>query len=108
MWVTSFGNGLKTGNLNSSGINESGKDQDRLTVYPNPVNEKVCFTFSGNHAAITEINIFNLQGQNLVSGKVQADCIPTSDLVSGIYVIEFIFNDHSRVYKKFVKQEEGK
>jgi len=103
MWVTSFGNGMKVGLMNATGLNEVKFDQSKVSVYPNPFNETIHFTTSDLSNQVIKINVFDLDGQMLMSVPSENNSIHTSSLASGIYILEFFFNDHSREYRKLVK-----
>jgi hypothetical protein len=103
MWVTSFGNGMKVGLLNSSGQSEITIDHDLVKVYPNPFNDQVYFFNYNHHQILLKVNIYNIQGRLMISTKVESDFINTTSLYPGIYLMEFIFNDHLKWYKKVIK-----
>ncbi|MCX6258488.1 MAG: T9SS type A sorting domain-containing protein [Bacteroidia bacterium] len=103
MWVTSFGNGMKLGLINSSGINEMDDGNNKIKVYPNPFNEQIYFTNLNDNPVISKVNIYNVQGQLLISKQVETNYVNTVSLSSGIYIMEFIFNDHSKCYRKIIK-----
>lgn len=103
MWVTSFGNGMKVGTMNTVGLNEVTFDKNDIMVYPNPINEILNFTNRSNNNSVIKINVYNLNGQLLISGQNENNSINTSSLTSGIYLAEFIFSDKSREFKKVVK-----
>jgi len=103
MWVTSFGNGMKVGLLNSSGINEINSDNNLIDVYPNPFNNQISFSNLNKDKHILNVNIYNVQGQLLISKKGETNTINTTSLSSGIYLMEFILNNNSKEYKKIVK-----
>lgn len=83
MWVTSFGNGMKVGDL-FSGVPEFGGES--LNVYPNPANES--FTVSGMQGE--SLQIISLTGE-IVSSTTMKDgtnSVSTSNLASGVYVVK--------------------
>ena len=103
MWVTSFGNGMKVGTLLATGVNEVKFDNTILTVYPNPFVNTIYFTVSGLNNAVDKINIYDFNGRVLISKVNENNSIETSSLASGVYLVEFIFKDQSRKYKKVIK-----
>jgi hypothetical protein len=103
MWVTSFGNGMKVGLINATGVNEVKFGKSDINVYPNPFDEVIYFNVRNLNHNIGKINIYNLNGQLLHSELNTNNSIHTSSLPSGAYILEFIFDNQSREYKKVVK-----
>jgi photosystem II stability/assembly factor-like uncharacterized protein len=103
MWVTSFGNGMKVGMMNATGVNELKFEKTNITVYPNPFDEIIHFTYSDLNSKIVQLNVYDLNGQRLISEPNENNSIHTSSLASGMYVLEFVLSDQSREYKKVVK-----
>jgi photosystem II stability/assembly factor-like uncharacterized protein len=103
MWVTSFGNGMKMGTLLTVGINEEIVNNADITVYPNPIAATAFFTNKDPNNLIIQANVYDLNGRLLISKAIVNNSINTTSLSSGIYVIEFILKDRSRVYRKVVK-----
>ena len=103
MWVTSFGNGMKVGTMNALGVNEVKFENRNITVYPNPFDETICFTNSNLENPIVRINVFGVDGRMRMSEPNENNSIHTSSLAKGIYLLEFIFKDQSREYKKVIK-----
>lgn len=82
MWVTSFGNGMKVGDI-LNGIPEF--DSQVSNVFPNPANE----TFSINGKQNEMLGIYSIAGQlvrevTLVDGR---NLIEVADLTNGVYLI---------------------
>lgn len=103
MWVTSFGNGMKVGTMNALGVNEVKFENRNITVYPNPFDETICFTNSNLENPIVRINVFGVDGRMRMSEPNENNSIHTSSLAKGIYLLEFVFKDQSREYKKVIK-----
>jgi len=103
MWVTSFGNGMKVGLLNPTGLDEIAHDNNMINVYPNPFTDHLYFSCPNSNTIISKINIYDFQGQLLISKQNDTNCIKTSSLSSGIYLIEFIFNNNSKEFKIVTK-----
>jgi hypothetical protein len=64
-----------------------------IFIYPNPFNNKIVITSEGDQM-LSQVNIFNIYGQKIAEYKLngkQAD-LETSNLVSGIYLLE-VYND---------------
>jgi hypothetical protein len=104
MWVTSFGNGMRVGMNYPAGINNPAGENHDIEVYPNPCNEQLCFKEMANDSPVEKVDVYDVSGQLLISEKPGKNAINTMSLGSGIYVIEFIFSDLSRTYKKIIKQ----
>jgi hypothetical protein len=102
VWVTSFGNGMKVGSLIPAGVNENIAENKLIRVYPNPFNENVYF-YNNSIIPITKVNIYNGQGQLMISKDDRSNFINTVSLPSGVYIMEFILKDNSVTYKKIVK-----
>jgi photosystem II stability/assembly factor-like uncharacterized protein len=103
MWVTSFGNGMKVGNLLTVGLNEFSQTKSDLTVYPNPIGETTYFSNYDPINPVIQANVYDLEGRLLISVLIETNSINTVSLSSGIYLMEFILKDQSRVYRKVVK-----
>ncbi len=102
MWVTSFGNGMKVGLLNQTGIAEMADNSKSIGVYPNPFNDYFCFSDSPG-AIVSKINIYNAKGQVSLSRNGGNHSINTAFLRPGIYIAEFILNDNTIVHKQIIK-----
>jgi len=103
MWVTSFGNGMKVGMMNATGVNEVKFEKTNITVYPNPFDEIIHFTNSELNRLVVQVNVYDLNVRLMISEPNEDNSIHTSSLASGMYVLEFVFSDQSREYKKVVK-----
>ncbi len=87
MWVTSFGNGIKSGIVPALGVPDFENDNS-LLLYPNPSNGILNLKkdyYEGN------LLVHNILGKKVfekkvVSGETQ---INLSDLVSGVYIVSF-------------------
>ncbi len=103
MWVTSFGNGMKVGSMTgTSGIQFM--DAEKLvTVYPNPFNDKIYF-LNSTSATISTVNVFDIQGRLLISINDPGNSITTEQLLPGIYVMEIILQNNSRITERIIKQ----
>jgi photosystem II stability/assembly factor-like uncharacterized protein len=84
IWVSSFGNGMRMGNLNSMGL--TNLEQPTFNLFPNPASEQV--TVNGKSGEL--ICIYNLQGQIVYQDKME-NTIMEIDLhpfAEGVYVVE--------------------
>jgi hypothetical protein len=104
MWVTSFGNGLKTGYIYPAGINEINSKNSHLTVYPNPAYEKVTIEANGIFIHGT-ISVTNDQGQEILTLKTEGakTVITVTNFPAGMYFIKMV-SDKGISFAKFVKE----
>ncbi len=92
MWVTSFGNGLKVGNLATTNVPVFTNGNSSLEVYPNPTTNKVFVILPVSHATNNYISIYNQNGELVnkvapgTTSKVQIDI---HTLPSGVYWISY-------------------
>jgi len=103
IWISSFGNGMKMGTINTVGFSEIEFKATRITIYPNPFNAFIHFTNPDRQRKISNINIYNLNGMRCLSVSGGTNPIPAEALNSGTYIIEFVFGDKTREYQKVVK-----
>jgi hypothetical protein len=103
MWVTSFGNGMKVGLMNATAVNKVRFEKPDINIYPNPFDDVIYFNVSNLNRHVGKINVYNMNGQLLHSEQNTNNSIRTSSLPSGVYMLEFIFDDQSRKYTKVVK-----
>jgi hypothetical protein len=86
------------------GINEV-RNIDEVTFYPNPAgnNLKVLLNIPGNNV---QYRVYNVMGQELLSGKLNAEYVNTIDIssiTSGMYVL-VVNSDAKEFTSKFIKQ----
>jgi photosystem II stability/assembly factor-like uncharacterized protein len=104
MWVTSFGNGLKTGFLYPAGTGDGSGDYVLTRAYPNPAKEKISLK-TGDIPEKSKIRIIDLLGKEVLvteSGKNLTE-IPVGNLHAGIYFIRISARGNSNV-ATFVKE----
>jgi len=103
MWVSSFGNGMKVGLLSApNGISQNYNEKELISTYPNPVKDKL-YLYNQTNIPISKINIYNGQGELLISEKNPYNFINTEQLSPGVYIMEIITDDNSRIFKKIIK-----
>lgn len=73
-----------------------------IKLFPNPTNYKLHF-LSNNIAEIKQIILYNLNGQQLLVQKLTENIIDVSDLKSGLYIIEFEFENETLIKKILVE-----
>ena len=103
MWVTSFGNGMKTGLLYPSGEYEITGRNRMITVHPNPAKDKIILN-TDNMSGPGTFSITNIQGKEILSGKVEGSVtgLNIGTLPNGVYLIKIIVNKEIAT-GKFVK-----
>jgi PKD repeat protein len=76
------------------------------SVYPNPANEILNVTLSGNTKSAVTYKINSIDGKTIVTGSLNhaSNVLNIKDLDSGIYLLEIIAADGSQNVKRFVKQ----
>lgn len=92
--------------LNAVGLNENRVDINDLSIFPNPANEKIAIVLN-EKASIQTINIYSINGQlvhsqNTVMDNKNYAVINTTNLTSGMYVVEAI-TDKGIIRQKFIK-----
>jgi hypothetical protein len=86
MWVTSFGNGMKTGAMNPTSVTELTSIESDFSVYPNPFNEKISIK---SKKANAPVHIFDLPGKEIYTGTLKQGIneINASQWPAGVYII---------------------
>ena len=72
-------------------------DHNTVSIYPNPVSDKLFFD-----KEIGNYKIFSISGKLMMSSNTKAKTIEVSSLPQGIYIVEFGFASMLRKLK-FVK-----
>jgi hypothetical protein len=90
MWVSSFGNGMKMGNLNTTtGLTTfTGKEQ-KINIYPNPVKNNLHIVLHESNLQ-TPIQVYDVSGRLVASIFAGADGtaqINTASWLPGIYMV---------------------
>jgi hypothetical protein len=100
VWVTSFGNGMKMMNLNSSGINVD-IQKSKIVFYPNPAKDKLSWNVKEN---INKIEIIDLQGSVLISEiiEIYENSLNIQNLKNGYYLIKF-YTENETITEEFIK-----
>lgn len=104
MWITSFGNGLKTGFLYPSGMDEITKENMMIRIYPNPANNKIAIETNYNSDQGT-LSVTNIHGQEILTQKIEGfkTEVQISNLTSGVYLVK-IYSKKGISIGKFVKE----
>ena len=102
IWVSSFGNGMKVGDMISTGIGFNNTEEEELEIYPNPTYKKLAV--GSRQYAIKSIEIYNSIGEIVLCFSFPgAYCIlpvdiDVSTLPKGIYFINI--STPGKVYRK--------
>jgi hypothetical protein len=75
---------------------------DLINIYPNPFSEKIIFANVPDRR-IKHVSIFDNQGRLILTVNGDESSINTSELNSGLYVIQILFFDNSMVNRKLIK-----
>ncbi|TRZ75264.1 MAG: T9SS C-terminal target domain-containing protein [Bacteroidetes bacterium] len=104
MWVTSFGNGLKTGFLYPSGVDEITLENRMIRIYPNPANNKIAIE-TDQFSDQGTLSVTNIHGQEILTQKIEGikTEVQISNLTSGVYFVK-IYSDKGISIGKFVKE----
>jgi len=104
MWVSSFGNGMKTGFLYPAGINETHEGNRMIRVYPDPAKNKIVIE-TGQADDQGTLSIINIHGQEIMTQKPEGlkTEIQIRDLPRGIYFVK-LYSDKGISTLKFVKE----
>ena len=89
MWVTSFGNGLKTGVMNPTSVTEIQSTVYDFSVYPNPFNEKISIS---SKKANEPVHIVNLIGKEIYTCTLKQGIneINTRQWPAGVFIIRIM------------------
>jgi len=81
-------------------------DLTKLKIYPNPVNDELTIDFGAPSNKISEIFVYNIQGQqmkSLITFESNLSRISTKNLSSGLYVLEIHTDNGQKTIQKFIK-----
>jgi hypothetical protein len=79
-------------------------ENNQFIIYPNPTNDFVTIT-SSNYNTIKSIIIYDMLGKVIISKDCNDSVIQTintSELNSGIYLIDIVSKDNARTTKKLI------
>ena len=93
---------LPTGELVPATLGLQGQNLENLKLYPNPVADFLNLT---NDIEISEVNVFNLLGQKVISLNPNAitSAIDVSNLSPSAYIVEVISAGNKGIYKVIKK-----
>ena len=99
VWVTSFGNGMKVGNAEVSGLFTL-ENQPELIIFPNPASNSFSLKTSGNAQSF---QVFDQQGNTVLKGKInQQTMIDSHSLVPGMYFISVDYDNGITATEKII------
>jgi hypothetical protein len=103
-----MGQWIKSGkriNIYFSSSIKNSKKEHNLSVYPNPVMDRLTIELNSDNISI--INVFNISGQNVISRQVGANSgkvnIDVANLNSGVYFIQVISGNQTTTQKLIKK-----
>lgn len=77
--------------------------ESNITAYPNPANDILRLDISNNYNLVS-VNIYNIQGQLLISKNENLSNINVANLKTGAYAIQLISDDGKKAVKTFIKK----
>lgn len=92
VWVTSFGNGMKTGRLDQSTSIPSFISNKDITVYPNPANDMLTVQ-TGSYGLPNIMQLSDASGRQVIQANATSS-LQTAHLVNGIYTLRIFFKDY--------------
>jgi len=84
-----------------TGVEENRHRDLIFNIYPNPVNDQIRIN---SEVKLAYFNIFNCQGEKVLSGQLNEYSIDVNVLNTGMYIINFYTNNNKNVTRKFTKQ----
>lgn len=87
-----------------SGIQEN-KARFSIRTYPNPIKDylKINYLNKDLIKEIQKVRIYNILGEEIYSSNKEVYIINTKEFETGVYFLEFILNDNSKMLQKFIK-----
>ena len=86
--------------ITPTGVDVEEKEIQELIIYPNPASNKIAIRSNSNY---NHYYIFNLYGQPILEGDLQANEINISELSKGLFILK-LANDKEYVQVKFIKE----
>ncbi|GAB4446763.1 MAG: hypothetical protein OHK0036_00070 [Bacteroidia bacterium] len=85
----------------ANGLNEN-FNKMYISVHPNPFNENIIISNHTNKN-IEIINLYDYTGNLILSKKYTTNIINSTSLSNGLYIIEVVFLDKTKIQKKIIK-----
>ena len=86
--------------ITPTGVDVEEKEIQELIIYPNPASNKIAIQ---SNTIYNHYYIFNLYGQQILEGDLQANEINISELPKGLFILK-LANDKEYVQVKFIKE----
>ena len=91
---------------NLTGINQADENEEAISFYPNPVNDKLFLNFNKDFKYSVEL--FDINGKSVAKYSVDEmknnkQYLPVENLAQGLYTVKIIENDKTKIIR-FVKQ----
>ena len=98
VWSNSAEQGTFALRLSDDGLGNDSFDNSNFTYYPNPVKNTLNLSYNQE---ISNVEIFNLLGQKVITNKVNANTaqIDMSNLSKGAYMVRVTSNDQTKTIK---------
>lgn len=101
VWVTANGYGLCVGTtsiMTSSSNAELSMNQIEVTVYPNPVKDKL---YLKSQQSIAEAHLYDLSGR-MMPVEIRNNTIELPNLIDGIYLLQLKSENGQEIFKKIL------
>jgi len=101
IWVNSFGNGLRMGNLQTTAVNEPNTVNELMKAYPNPANNNIQLQFTKPISGI--LQVFDITGRltnSVYLSALKNYTLPCNNFIEGIYLLKFINSNGETVVNK--------
>jgi photosystem II stability/assembly factor-like uncharacterized protein len=104
IWVTSFGNGLKTGTVSVTGITEFAKDgNEGSELYPNPAINEITIKTDLNANDKGMVIVRDITGRKLYEGELNSETkVDVSNFEDGTYIATIFVNGSLIKSRKFI------
>jgi hypothetical protein len=103
MWVTSFGNGMKVGDLNATSITSNLFNHHVLTAYPNPASDVIYLEYPEQEVTVQEVTLYAITGKQLLQLKGETKAIDTASLPIGTYLLQCVLSNQHTARVLFIK-----
>jgi hypothetical protein len=103
IWVSSFGNGMKVGDMTTTGVVNFSDEKDKIIIYPNPANDILNIE---NPNGYREVKISDALGKIFLQKNLfdLNTSINIGDLPKGIYFLSVLNKQGELTTKKFIKE----
>ena len=101
LWVSSFGNGMMVGSVNTTGMAHAARTKSSVKLFPNPAGEAVHFVLGASRKN-AELLVFDACGRKQLATRIEGSAsVDVRHLVSGLYFYQVIC-DGNTTNGKFV------